>query len=110
MKHVCADCGAIIEAMGYPVARLVDMATTAFFKGKFLAYHPIIATCAPEINPVLRYLEDWGILISTEVSTQMIGIMPNLSIGYVDHYTAEICWCTLFDLNDDEDEYEGSFL
>jgi hypothetical protein len=104
MKHVCCDCGVIIEQMGYPVAKLVDFVTTAFFEGNFMVYHPILANASPEINPALKYLEEWGILVSTEISTQLIAIIPNLSLGYIDEFTAEICWCTLFDLNNDDDD------
>lgn len=111
MKYVCGDCGAIIEHMGHPVSALVDSCSKAFFDRKIVAYHPILSPSAQAINPALRYLEDWGILVSTEVSMQMIGIAPNLSIAYVDEFRAEICWCTLFDLNEGiDDDFDPDYV
>ena len=111
MKHVCVDCGEIIELMGSPVSKLVDLCSTAFFEGKFIAYNPVMSVDAKWINPVLRYLEDFEILVSTEVNKQYIGMSPNMNLCFVDEFRGELCWCQLFHLKTytDEDYEECGF-
>lgn len=108
MKHVCPSCSEIIYGFGYPCHKLMDAVTTSFFEGNFMMYRQGESPISQEITPALAYLEDLGILLSTEMSLTDIIIIPNLDYAYFDDWNAELCWCKILNhiesLEDNDEE------
>lgn len=102
MKHICPQCTEVIINYGLPCAQLLDAVSTHMFKGNLVAYDVCHCERSKYITRALRYLENKGLLLSTEIGESSIAIQAHNY--YLDEYTAELCWCKLFaktgELND----------
>jgi hypothetical protein len=88
----CKHCEFKISTYGYPCKLLMDLACGHYLESKKLTFSDV-SYDDKIIKTPLSFLEKKGFLISTEVSENMVQIIPTTSKCLVFPDSWQFCWC-----------------
>lgn len=95
MKHVCPKCSATALTYGYPAYLLLERACEALLKKEFLIFDDFLSTelLTGSVKQVLNFMEHKGYLLSTEISSCHVAIIPNITRAWFHPEIEAFCWC-----------------
>lgn len=92
MSLLCEKCSQTIAEYGYPCVALINLACAYHRYCKQLTYDENYAPDAAISQPLL-FLESKGYLVSTDIESHKVEIIPNFYRCHFDEEANKFCWC-----------------
>lgn len=99
-SHLCASCAERIKEYGQPAYTILALACSDYLAGKrcyFSHKDPKWKTVAQ----VVKFLEQKGYIVTTEITPTEIQIIPNGRTAFLLEYSENFCFCHLHKEEDD---------
>ena len=86
---ICSDCYKKIEAFGQPCRDLCLKSCLAHCQKGFVE---VTFEESIKLSPIIRFMEEKRILVSTEISKSKVALVPNTKYLIIEHNPV-YCWC-----------------
>lgn len=95
MTCICDDCYSRIEKYGHPCTSIMIIVVNNYFYGQPTILSKDELDEFDEFKQPLQYLEQKGLVLSSEISQDAIAIVPNVGYALIRKDEPQICWCRM---------------
>ena len=89
---MCDDCTYKFITLGSPCVALINLTCSYYRYCKLLTYDEHYAPDVAIAGP-LNFMEKKGFVISSEIDTHRVAILPNFKTCVYDEERNKFCWC-----------------